>query len=65
MAEIDELLSFASDMGMTDAERWRLALILSSLLEQSWREGYSYGSYSAAADVLFHAPKHESRIISH
>lgn len=62
---VTELLSFASDLALDDGERMRLALVIGNLMAESWAEGYSYGSYSATADVLFHAPERQSRIISH
>jgi len=43
MGEIDELLSWANDMGMSDAERFRLALAIGNLMAESWEEGYQHG----------------------
>jgi len=52
---ISELLSLADDLALSDADRFRLAIILGNLMWESWDEGYRHGWrlgwYSGADDI--------------
>jgi hypothetical protein len=37
---IAQLLGWADDLALDESERLKLGLILTGLLEESWREGY-------------------------